>query len=66
MLKKSLCFDIGANIGCWSTANIDKFDKIIAIEASPFIYDVLKNNASDKLTTINYAVCNNNLKDISF
>jgi FkbM family methyltransferase len=66
MLKKSLCFDIGAHIGCWSTANIDKFDKIIAIEASPYIYDVLKNNASDKLTTINYAVCNNDLKDISF
>jgi len=66
MLKKSLCFDIGAHIGCWSTANIDKFDKIIAIEASPYIYNELKNKESDKLITINYAVCNNDLKDISF
>ena len=29
-----LCFDIGANIGEWSKANIKEFDRIIAVEAS--------------------------------
>ena len=41
-LEKKLCFDIGANVGRWSIANIDNFDKIIAIEASPYIFDELQ------------------------
>ena len=27
IIKKSLCFDIGANIGSWCLANINYFDK---------------------------------------
>jgi FkbM family methyltransferase len=36
-----LCFDIGANIGRWTIANKNKFDKIVCIEAAPIVYDKL-------------------------
>lgn len=60
-------FDIGANIGKWSQANIVNCDKIIAIEASPITFEKLKNNCTnDKIILLNYAVCNNSGNDIKF
>jgi len=60
-------FDIGSNIGKWSLANIDKCDKIIAIEASPITYEKLIDNCKhDRIISLNYAVCNNNGNDITF
>ena len=35
-------FDIGANIGDYSISNKDNATKIIAIEASPNTYSILK------------------------
>jgi FkbM family methyltransferase len=62
-----IAFDIGANIGKWTNSNIDNFDKIISIEASPTTFESLKINCnSDKVILVNYAVCNNNEKDIIF
>ena len=37
-------FDIGANIGNWSLANINQCDKIISVEASPITFKRLENN----------------------
>jgi FkbM family methyltransferase len=53
-------FDIGANVGKWSMANIPNCDKIIAIEASSFTYSNLVYNVKNipNITTLNYAVCN--------
>ena len=63
----SLVFDIGANIGRWSLANITNFDKIISIEASPITFNrLLESCRNDKIMLLNYAVCNNNGKDITF
>lgn len=64
-------FDIGANIGNWSLANITQCDKIIAIEASPTTFNKLVKNLSNnknntKIILLNYAVCNNNGSDITF
>ena len=62
-----LFFDIGANIGKWSKANIEHCDKIIAIEASPKTFKSLnKWNKNENIITLNYAVCNNNGNDINF
>jgi FkbM family methyltransferase len=60
-------FDIGANIGNWSLANINSCDKIISIEASPATFNKLVNNCkNEKIILLNYAVCNNNCNDITF
>lgn len=60
-------FDIGANIGKWTLANIDQCDKIISIEASPLTFNKLITNCNnDKIILLNYAVCNNNGEDITF
>ena len=65
-IKDSICFDIGANIGNWSLSNINNFDKIIAIEASPITFKRLESNCShSKITLLNYAVCNST-EDVSF
>jgi FkbM family methyltransferase len=62
-----LCFDIGANIGKWTIANINEFDHIISIEAAPDIFDELVNNTQHLSNLcINYAVCNNNNEDVIF
>jgi FkbM family methyltransferase len=59
--------DIGANIGKWSMANSDTTDRIIAVEASPNIYSDLKKNTKNKnIECLNYAVCDNDEKDITF
>jgi FkbM family methyltransferase len=60
-------FDIGANIGKWSLANINQCKKIITIEASPITFNKLVDNCkNDKIILLNYAVCNNNGNDITF
>jgi len=60
-------FDIGSNIGNWALANINQCDKIISVEASPTTFKRLINNCkNDKIICLNYAVCNNNGKDIIF
>ena len=60
-------FDIGANIGRWSLANIDSCDKIIAIEASPITFGGLSEHCKhSQIDLLNFAVCNNGGKDITF
>uniref|UniRef100_A0A6C0KTR5 Methyltransferase FkbM domain-containing protein n=1 Tax=viral metagenome TaxID=1070528 RepID=A0A6C0KTR5_9ZZZZ len=60
-------FDIGSNIGKWALANIDQCDKIVSVEASPYTYQRLVNNCKhDRIVLLNYAVCNNDGKDITF
>jgi len=61
-------FDIGANIGKWSLANINNCEKIIAIEASPNTYNKLVENVKNKpnIICLNYAVCNSDENFINF
>lgn len=62
-------FDIGANIGKWSLANLDdNVTKIIAVEASPLTFKKLKNNTEkySKILCLNYAVCNSDEEFIDF
>lgn len=60
-------FDIGCHLGYWSIKNINNCNKIIAVEASPITFDFLKKNCNNnKITILNYAVCDNNLEDIYF
>ena len=60
-------FDIGANIGMWALANADKSDKIISVEASPYTFQRLSQVCKhDKIVLLNYAVCNNEGKDVTF
>lgn len=61
-------FDIGANLGNWALANIDKTDKIISVEASPITFKRLVWKIQDEpnIIPVNYAVCNNDGKDITF
>jgi FkbM family methyltransferase len=60
-------FDIGANIGKWSIANINQCNKIISVEASPITFKRLVDNCkNDKIILLNYAACNNNCNDITF
>jgi FkbM family methyltransferase len=65
--KKS-CFDIGANIGNWTLANIKNYTKIISIEASPSTYEQLYNNTKDNcdITALNYTVCDSIEEYITF
>jgi len=53
-----LCFDIGANIGNWSISNLNRYEKIDAVEASPLVFDRLNNNTNkySKIITVNKAV----------
>ena len=61
-------FDIGANVGKWSLANITSCNKIIVVEASPTTFSNLLSNISKnpKFICLNYAVCNNNCEDVIF
>ncbi len=60
-------FDIGSNIGLWSLANINTCNSIISIEASPITYrKLIENCKHDNIILLNYAVCNNDGKDITF
>lgn len=61
-------FDIGANEGKWSLANIKTTSKIISVEACSETYMRLQEvcNNDPSILTLNYAVCNNDCKDIVF
>lgn len=61
-------FDIGANVGKWSLANINTCDKIIAVEASPTTYNVLVKHTdhNTNIVCVNYAVCNSDKEYIDF
>lgn len=61
-------FDIGANIGNWSLANITSCNKIIAIEASPDTFKKLLHNTNNNnnIIYLNYAVCNSDKEFIEF
>lgn len=37
-----LAFDVGANVGRWSLSNASRFDKIVAVEASPSTFERLR------------------------
>ena len=65
--SKTLAFDIGANIGLWTNANLNNYDKIISVEASPYTYEKLKRNCKNlDVNLLNYAICDNNGDDIKF
>jgi len=66
--NKKLCFDIGANIGSWSLKNIDKYDKIIAIEADENTFAKIKQNVlhNNKILPLNYAACDSKEEYIKF
>lgn len=66
--KKTLCFDIGANIGQFIDVNHNKFDKIIALEPVIETFNILQNNIVKypNIIPLNYAVCNNNCEDVKF
>ena len=68
IIKKTLCFDIGANIGQFLAVNHSNFDKIISVEPVVETYNILKNNISKypHIIPLNYAVCNNNGEDVKF
>ena len=60
-------FDIGANIGRWALANVNKCNKIISVEASPATFAKLQHHCKhDKIELVNFAVCNNDCKDVVF
>jgi FkbM family methyltransferase len=61
-------FDIGANIGKWSLSNLNKCDKIVAIEASPKTFKQLLSNinSNSKIICLNYAVCNSKDEYVTF
>lgn len=65
--QKCMAFDIGANVGLWSNANIHNYDKIISVEASPITFERLKHNCeNEKIKPLNYAICDNDGMDITF
>lgn len=52
-----LIFDIGANIGNWSLANIGNDNQIVAVEASPKNFKELEQNCILKnIIPLKYAV----------
>ena len=65
---KSICFDIGANVGAWALKNVDLYDKIISVEADESTFIKIKNNVTNnnKIVPINYAVCDSSEEYIKF
>lgn len=65
---KSICFDIGANVGAWALKNVDLYDKIISVEADESTFIKIKNNVANnnKIVPINYAVCDSSEEYITF
>lgn len=62
-----LAFDIGANVGRWSLANIGRFDKIVAVEGSPPTFERLKQAcAGTSIVPLNLVVCDNDGKEVVF
>ena len=65
---QKLVFDIGANIGNWTLANISEENKIISVEASTCTFNKLVNNVSSyvNIVPLNYAVCDSKEDYIEF
>jgi FkbM family methyltransferase len=65
---QKLVFDIGANIGNWTLANISEENKIISVEASTSTFNKLVNNVSSygNIVPLNYAVCDSKEEHITF
>lgn len=60
-------FDIGANVGRWSLANIKNCDRIIAVEASPTTFNnLIRNIKNEKIICLNFVVCNSKDEYITF
>lgn len=53
-IKKNIAVDIGANIGGFSNAYHDKFEKIIFFEANPTTFKIASNNTSSLKNVIGY------------
>lgn len=58
-----LFFDVGANIGKWAVANVNIYDRVIAIEPSPIAFNKLTENIealpkclSRNVICLNYAI----------
>ena len=65
--SESLAFDIGANVGRWTNSNINNYNKILSIEASPYTFEKLKRQCKNsKENLLNYAICDNDGEDIKF
>jgi len=65
--EDSLYFDIGANVGNWSLANIERCEKIIAVEPSIKNYEILSKKCENtNITCLNYAVSNEDKKEVDF
>ena len=62
-----LAFDIGTNVGGFSNAYHNKFNKIIAIEAHPLTYKFAKQNLApyDNIEVINKAVSDVDDKEVN-
>jgi len=55
-----LLFDIGANIGKYTTANYDKYDKILCVDAQASMCDILTQKfPTDKCTVLNALITDN-------
>lgn len=63
-----MIFDIGAFEGVWTIQNLPSADKIIAVEANPDTFKKLEENTnfSDKIITVNCAVCDSENEYIDF
>jgi FkbM family methyltransferase len=61
-----LLFDIGANVGSWTLANLEG-NSIVAVEASPTTYSKLVQNVAGKnVNALNYAVTNSGESTVPF
>jgi FkbM family methyltransferase len=63
-----MIFDIGANIGNWALANINKTNTIVCVEASPYIYIKLLENTKlyNNIICISYAVSDSKNDTVEF
>lgn len=63
-----IAFDIGANVGSWSVVNVDRYARIVAVEASPRTFARLRDATLPfrEIVPVNLAVCNNEGSDVCF
>jgi FkbM family methyltransferase len=65
-----LFFDIGANVGAWTVANINLHNTIVVVEPSPTAFSILRQNIenlpsslSPNVIFLNYAISHDNTID---
>lgn len=68
-----LLFDIGANIGKWTVANVNIYDRVIAIEPSPSAFNKLTENIealpkclSQNVICLNYVIYQSDKTFVNF